>query len=187
MVDDEAYCVDVLTQVAAVTKALEGVSLKLLADHTNHCVRDAVERGRQPRPTRRSRSCSRPSSASRGRLMERRDVSARARRRAPRRRRARRAAAGAAAQAAPDGALHRPPGPVLRAAGAARYGETFTLRLYGPGDVVFLSDPASLKRLFAADRVQHDRPRAQHHPAAAARAALAAAAGGRASTCAGAS
>lgn len=45
MVADEAYCVDVLTQVAAVTRALEGVSLKLLADHTNHCVRDAVERG----------------------------------------------------------------------------------------------------------------------------------------------
>ena len=45
MVEDEAYCVDVLTQVAAVTKALEGVSLKLLADHTNHCVRDAVEQG----------------------------------------------------------------------------------------------------------------------------------------------
>jgi DNA-binding FrmR family transcriptional regulator len=45
MVEDEAYCVDVLTQVAAVTRALEGVSLKLLADHTNHCVRDAVSRG----------------------------------------------------------------------------------------------------------------------------------------------
>jgi DNA-binding FrmR family transcriptional regulator len=45
MVEDEAYCIDVLTQVAAVTKALEGVSLKVLADHTNHCVRDAVERG----------------------------------------------------------------------------------------------------------------------------------------------
>ena len=45
MVDDEAYCVDVLTQIAAVTRALEGVSLKLLTDHTNHCVRDAVESG----------------------------------------------------------------------------------------------------------------------------------------------
>ena len=45
MVEDEAYCVDVLTQVAAVTRALEGVSLKLLADHTGHCVRDAVARG----------------------------------------------------------------------------------------------------------------------------------------------
>jgi DNA-binding FrmR family transcriptional regulator len=45
MVDEEAYCVDVLTQVSAVTKALEGVSLKLLTDHTNHCVRDAVAGG----------------------------------------------------------------------------------------------------------------------------------------------
>jgi DNA-binding FrmR family transcriptional regulator len=45
MVEDEAYCVDVLTQVAAVTRALEGVSLKLLSDHTNHCVRDAIEAG----------------------------------------------------------------------------------------------------------------------------------------------
>jgi CsoR family transcriptional regulator, copper-sensing transcriptional repressor len=45
MVEDEAYCVDLLTQVAAVTRALEGVSLKLLTDHTNHCVRDAVGQG----------------------------------------------------------------------------------------------------------------------------------------------
>jgi len=45
MVEDEAYCVDVLTQVAAVTRALEGVSLKLLSDHTDHCVRDAIARG----------------------------------------------------------------------------------------------------------------------------------------------
>jgi DNA-binding FrmR family transcriptional regulator len=45
MVADEAYCVDVLTQIAAVNRALEGVSLKLLAEHTNHCVRDAVEAG----------------------------------------------------------------------------------------------------------------------------------------------
>ena len=45
MVDDEAYCVDDLTQISAATKALDGVALRLLADHTNHCVRDAVERG----------------------------------------------------------------------------------------------------------------------------------------------
>ncbi len=45
MVDEEAYCIDVLTQIAAVEKALDGVALKLLGDHTNHCVRDAVERG----------------------------------------------------------------------------------------------------------------------------------------------
>jgi CsoR family transcriptional regulator, copper-sensing transcriptional repressor len=45
MVEDEAYCVDVLTQIAAVDKALDRVALQLLADHTNHCVRDAVARG----------------------------------------------------------------------------------------------------------------------------------------------
>lgn len=45
MVGEEAYCIDVLTQIAAVDKALDGVALKLLADHTSHCVRDAVERG----------------------------------------------------------------------------------------------------------------------------------------------
>src|SRR5437762_14229313 len=45
MVDDEAYCIDVLTQIAAASKALDGVALRLLADHTNHCVRDALGRG----------------------------------------------------------------------------------------------------------------------------------------------
>jgi len=45
MVDEEAYCVDVLTQIAAATKALDGVAVQLLAEHTNHCVRDALERG----------------------------------------------------------------------------------------------------------------------------------------------
>jgi CsoR family transcriptional regulator, copper-sensing transcriptional repressor len=45
MVEDEAYCIDLLTQIAAVDKALDGVALRLLADHTNHCVRDAVARG----------------------------------------------------------------------------------------------------------------------------------------------
>lgn len=45
MVDEEAYCVDVLTQIAAATKALDGVAVQLLADHTSHCVRDAVAAG----------------------------------------------------------------------------------------------------------------------------------------------
>jgi DNA-binding FrmR family transcriptional regulator len=45
MVEDEAYCIDVITQLAAVTSALDGVALKLLEDHTGHCVRDALERG----------------------------------------------------------------------------------------------------------------------------------------------
>ena len=50
-----------------------------------------------------------------------------------------------------------------------RLGETFRARLLGPGDVVFLSDPDSIKRLFTSDRDQHHRPRTQHRPAAAAR------------------
>jgi CsoR family transcriptional regulator, copper-sensing transcriptional repressor len=44
MVEDEAYCIDVITQLSAVTSALDGVALKLLEDHTTHCVRGAVER-----------------------------------------------------------------------------------------------------------------------------------------------
>ena len=42
MVDEDTYCIDVLTQVAAVTKALQAVSLGLLEDHVTHCVVDAA-------------------------------------------------------------------------------------------------------------------------------------------------
>jgi DNA-binding FrmR family transcriptional regulator len=45
MVADEAYCIDVITQISAISRALDGVALKLLEDHTAHCVRGAVERG----------------------------------------------------------------------------------------------------------------------------------------------
>lgn len=45
MVEDEVYCIDVLTQIGAATKALDRVALELLSDHTNHCVRGALERG----------------------------------------------------------------------------------------------------------------------------------------------
>ena len=45
MVDDDAYCIDVLTQVSAATKALQALALGLLDDHLAHCVRDAVEVG----------------------------------------------------------------------------------------------------------------------------------------------
>lgn len=41
MVDEDAYCIDVLTQVSAVTKALQAVSLGLLEDHIGHCVVEA--------------------------------------------------------------------------------------------------------------------------------------------------
>jgi CsoR family transcriptional regulator, copper-sensing transcriptional repressor len=42
MVDEDTYCIDVLTQVAAVTKALQAVGLGLLEDHVSHCVVDAA-------------------------------------------------------------------------------------------------------------------------------------------------
>ena len=45
MVDEEQYCIDILTQVSAMTKALQAVSLHLLDDHLAHCVRDAVATG----------------------------------------------------------------------------------------------------------------------------------------------
>ena len=45
MVADEAYCIDVITQISAISRALDGVALKLLEDHTSHCVRGAVEQG----------------------------------------------------------------------------------------------------------------------------------------------
>jgi CsoR family transcriptional regulator, copper-sensing transcriptional repressor len=45
MVEEEQYCIDILTQVSAMTKALQAVSLNLLDDHLAHCVRDAVSTG----------------------------------------------------------------------------------------------------------------------------------------------
>ena len=45
MVDEDSYCIDVLTQISAVTKALQAVALELLDDHLSHCVADAVAAG----------------------------------------------------------------------------------------------------------------------------------------------
>ena len=45
MVDDDTYCIDVLTQVSAATKALETVALQLLDDHLAHCVAEAAREG----------------------------------------------------------------------------------------------------------------------------------------------
>ena len=42
MVDEDVYCIDVLTQVAAATKALQGVALGLVSDHLHHCVAEAA-------------------------------------------------------------------------------------------------------------------------------------------------
>ena len=43
MISDETYCIDILTQVSAVTKALQAVSLGLLDEHLSHCVLDAAK------------------------------------------------------------------------------------------------------------------------------------------------
>jgi DNA-binding FrmR family transcriptional regulator len=45
MVDEEAYCVDVLTQIGSVVSALEKVGAILLKDHVEHCVRESIEKG----------------------------------------------------------------------------------------------------------------------------------------------
>ncbi|KUH64503.1 CopY family transcriptional regulator [Mycolicibacterium novocastrense] len=45
MVDDEQYCIDILTQVSALTRALQAVALGLLDDHLKHCVLNAAHAG----------------------------------------------------------------------------------------------------------------------------------------------
>jgi DNA-binding FrmR family transcriptional regulator len=45
MVDDDKYCIDVLDQVAAVTKALQAVAIELLDEHLSHCVAEAMAAG----------------------------------------------------------------------------------------------------------------------------------------------
>jgi DNA-binding FrmR family transcriptional regulator len=45
MVEEDKYCIDILTQVSAVTKALQSVAIGLLEDHLGHCVTEAVAEG----------------------------------------------------------------------------------------------------------------------------------------------
>jgi CsoR family transcriptional regulator, copper-sensing transcriptional repressor len=45
MVDEDRYCIDILTQVSAINRALEAVALSLLDDHLAHCVTEAVASG----------------------------------------------------------------------------------------------------------------------------------------------
>ncbi|MBI1759142.1 MAG: metal-sensitive transcriptional regulator [Actinobacteria bacterium] len=45
MVEDDVYCIDVITQVSAATKALQAVALALLDEHLAHCVREAIATG----------------------------------------------------------------------------------------------------------------------------------------------
>ena len=45
MVEEEKYCIDILTQISAITKALQSVGLGLLEEHLGHCVVDAAAAG----------------------------------------------------------------------------------------------------------------------------------------------
>jgi DNA-binding FrmR family transcriptional regulator len=45
MVEEDTYCVDVLTQISAATRALQAVAIGLLEDHLSHCVTQAIEQG----------------------------------------------------------------------------------------------------------------------------------------------
>jgi DNA-binding FrmR family transcriptional regulator len=55
MVDDDRYCIDILTQIAAVKTALERLGLEILEDHVTHCVRDALASGDADRAMEKSR------------------------------------------------------------------------------------------------------------------------------------
>jgi CsoR family transcriptional regulator, copper-sensing transcriptional repressor len=45
MVEEDTYCIDVLTQISAATRALQAVAIGLLEDHLGHCVTEAIEEG----------------------------------------------------------------------------------------------------------------------------------------------
>ena len=45
MLTDERYCIDIITQISAVTTALESVAFRILDDHVNHCVAHALSTG----------------------------------------------------------------------------------------------------------------------------------------------
>jgi DNA-binding FrmR family transcriptional regulator len=45
MVDEDRYCIDILTQISAVTTALESVAFRILDEHVNHCVTGALAAG----------------------------------------------------------------------------------------------------------------------------------------------
>ena len=47
MIESDQYCIDILTQIAAVNSALKSLSLKLLSEHMNHCVARAAQCGGQ--------------------------------------------------------------------------------------------------------------------------------------------
>ncbi len=46
MVEEDRYCIDILTQIAAATTALESLGMQILDDHVRHCVRQSIRRGK---------------------------------------------------------------------------------------------------------------------------------------------
>ena len=54
MIDDDRYCIDVLTQIAAARTALEKVALEILNSHVTHCVHNAIASGDADAATRKS-------------------------------------------------------------------------------------------------------------------------------------
>ncbi len=55
MVEQERYCIDILTQISAVTTAIESLGLKILGDHVNSCVADAFASGDREAAAEKSR------------------------------------------------------------------------------------------------------------------------------------
>jgi DNA-binding FrmR family transcriptional regulator len=54
MVDEDRYCIDILTQIGAVKTALESLGLEILEDHVTHCVHDALASGDAKTATQKS-------------------------------------------------------------------------------------------------------------------------------------
>lgn len=55
MVDEDRYCIDILTQISAITTALDAVALKVLEGHVNHCVASAFASGDEQEAAEKSR------------------------------------------------------------------------------------------------------------------------------------
>ena len=55
MVDQDRYCIDIITQISAVTTALEAVAFKILDEHVNHCVAGALASGDEEGAAEKSR------------------------------------------------------------------------------------------------------------------------------------
>src|SRR3954451_9965190 len=55
MIDEDRYCIDILTQLGAVDTALEAVAIKVLEDHVEHCVAGALASGDEELATEKSR------------------------------------------------------------------------------------------------------------------------------------